>query len=243
MNRLVIAIAYRRNPAMLRKQQEVIASYPEKDRARTLLIVCDDASAEDPAHAAAVEPEGYELQIYRILGEEKPWTHLRPRQLGVHIAPPGWLVVTDIDHTIPLETAAFLLGDFEPETGRYYTFARRNATGEETNPHCNSYLVERSWFWDEVGGLNEDYVGWYGCDSIFRARAAMFGKSTALPVPLVVWNRDGVDLTDIKGCATNLPRKNSRYHARNNPAIKARMARAHLERPENRLRFKYERMR
>jgi hypothetical protein len=72
----------------------------------------------------------------------------------------------------------------------------------------------------------------------------MFGKAAVVPgVSLVVYNRDGVDIGGIPGAATNLPRKSSRYHARNNPEIKARMARAHLERPQNRLRFKWERMR
>lgn len=81
--------------------------------------------------------------------------------------------------------------------------------------------------------------------SIFRARAAMFGKSSTVPpgVWLRVYNRDGVNIGGIPDAATKLPRKDSRYHAKSNLEIKRRMQRAHLARPENRLRFKWERMR
>ena len=243
MDRLVITVGYYENPHMLVEQQRLLATYAEPVRNLCKLIVVDDGSPWNPAHEVAVEPDGYELEIYRIL-ENRPWGQLQARNLGMHVAPAGsWVLATDIDHTLPYASASALL-DFEPQDGCYYTFSRRMPGGSPTNRHANSYLINREWFWDEVGGLNEDYVGFYGTDSIFRARAPLFGKCVALPdVWLVVYNRDGVDIGGIPGAASNLPRKGSKYHLKSNPGM-ARLARtAHLLRPERPLRFSWERMR
>ena len=250
MNHLTIALAYKDNPHMLVEQLRALNTYPLPLQRLTRLIVVDDCSPKYPAHetvlAACVGP--FELEIYRILGEPIPWGQLRARNLGVHIAPPGsWVLATDIDHVLPAECALKLL-EFEPEDGCYYTFARRNAPKDEpTNPHANSYLMQREWFFETVGGCHERAVGYYGTDSIFRARAALFGASQALPsdIWLRVYNRNGVDIGGIPGAATNLPRKGSRFHAKNNETIRLWMKRAHLERahPDHTLQFQWTRTR
>lgn len=249
MDTLTIALAYYENPHMLREQQRVISTWPEPVRKRTRLIVVDDASPKFPAHEAVGDwtetyHDDWKLEIYRIK-EPTPWGQLRARNLGMHVAPPGaWVLATDIDHVLPAETAERLL-ELKPKPGRYYTLARRMPDGSETKPHPNSYLMNREWFWDEVGGCNEDFVGYYGTDCIFRRRAALSGRAVHLDdVYLTVYNRDGIDIGGIEGAGTReWGRKKSRWHARNNHAVNLRMKTAHLKRPEKTLAFTWERVR
>lgn len=244
MDRLAIALAYYRNPDMLREQQRVIGSYPEAIRKLTRLIVADDASPDDPAHEAVVEPNGYALEIYRI-NEPTPWGQLRARNLGMRVALPGsWVLATDIDHVLPPESAERLLA-LEPRPGRYYTLARQMPDGTSTKPHPNSYVINREWFWDVVGGCDERFVGWYATDSIFRRRARMCGKPVHLQdVQLRVYNRNGVDIGGVEGSATQeWGRKHSRWHARSNPKVMRLMRTAHMQKPERVLDFTWERMR
>lgn len=242
MNALTIAIAYYENPAMLLEQQRIISGYPADLREKTRLIVVDDGSPRDPAHKVAVQPDGYELEVYRIL-VDRPWGQLGARNLGMHVAPAGsWVLATDIDHILPGKCAAKLL-EFKPKAGHYYTFARRMPDGSETTPHPNSYLMNRDWFWNEVGGCNEDLLGWYGTDCVFRKRAAMFGRKVELPVHLVVYNRGGTDIGGIEGSATRAwGRKKTKWHARTNPRISGKLTRAHLFWPAKPLRFDWERV-
>lgn len=243
MINLSIALAYYENPHMLREQQRVLGTYPSDLRSKVRLIVADDASPEHPAHKAAAAADGYELEIYRI-EHDRPWGQLRARNLGMHVAPDGWVLATDIDHVLPPASAGRLL-EVEPEPGCYYTLARRMPDGSETNPHPNSYLMERRWFWEEVGGCDEAFVGSYGTDSLFRARAVRVGKAVHLSgVWLVVYNRDGKDIGGIPGAATSKwGRKKTSWHAKSNPAVKRRMQLAEGRRPEKVLQFEWTRMR
>jgi hypothetical protein len=244
MNAITIALAYYENPAMLQEQQLVIAGYPDPVRQATRLIVVDDGSQEHPAQMAAVAtPRDYALEVYRIF-ENRPWGQLGARNLGMHVAPAGsWVLATDIDHVLPAPAAANLLS-FCPAPGHYYRPARFMPDGTPTNRHPNSYIMQREWFLEEVGGCNEDFVGWYGTDSVFRERAKLFGACVERhDVWLVVYNRDGIDIGGIGGAATReWGRKKSKYHARSNPEMARRLRGAHLRRPERPLRFRWERV-
>jgi hypothetical protein len=240
---LTICVPAYDNGEMVREQQRVIADYPAKIRQRVTLIVVDDASPHEPVSEWMVEPEGYALQVYRVIIDE-PWHHRAARNLATHLAPEGWMLVTDIDHVLPAGSAERLFNaDLRPDC--YYIPGRRLPDGTPHHAHPNSYILERSLYWDRVGGCDEEFNGYYGGDGPFRNRVAMFGQRVELPdVELVVYNLDGRDLTEVKGAATRAwGRKGTHWHSRQHPEVKARMKNAHLKRPENVLQFQWVRVR
>ena len=51
-----------------------------------------------------------------------------------------------------------------------------------------------------------------------------------------------MDLTEVKGAATDLRRKGSKYHVKSNPGMQRLARTAHLMRPERPLKFAWQRM-
>jgi hypothetical protein len=240
--RLSICLSYYENPAMLQEQQRQIEQYPLDIRYRVTLVIGDDGSTERPAHKAALQPWDYDLQVYRIR-EHVPWGQKGARNLATFHAPEGWMLVTDIDHVLAGDAAATLwTKELDPEC--YYIPARRKVDGTSWRPHPNTYLITRKLFWDDVGGCNEDLDGWYGTDSPFRERVALYGRRMELhDVPLTVYNLGGEDIGGIPGAATRAHgRKGSEFHVKRNNEIRALVERDRLLRPPNPLRRPWERM-
>jgi hypothetical protein len=240
ISRLTIALTYYENPAMLQHQQAAIAGYPEHIRERVKLSVADDGSPEFPASDHAMEPNGYDFALFRI-HKDIPWHHKAARNMAMHGADDGWCLITDIDHVLEADAAeALFASDLDPEC--YYIAGRRLPDGTPHHPHCNSYVMTKELYW-RTGGCNEQW-NYYGTDSIFRARIALFGKRVEMPdVKLTVYNLDGNDIGGIERAATRLPRKGSEYHARSHPEIKKALKTAHLQKPENVLGFEWSRVR
>lgn len=175
---LTLIMPFYDNAGMLALQYAGWASWPDELKARWKIILVDDGS---PVAAVDVDrPEGLpELEIYRVL-EDRPWHQHAARNLGAHVAPEGWLLLTDMDHVLRKKHAAKLVqmidaGDVQ--NGAAYTLARYESdSGELTlgrdgkpKPHPNSFVMTRETFW-YVGGYDEDYCGTYGTDGLFRTR-------------------------------------------------------------------------
>jgi hypothetical protein len=215
MTDLTIVFPYYINPGMLSLQFATWAAWPQEIKDRVSIILVDDGSPE--GHAIDVpRPEGLPaLSIYRVT-EDRPWHQHAARNLGAHVAPDGWLLLTDMDHVLSEESARVLLkqirlGRLDPEA--IYTLARIEAdTGLPTmqngkpKPHPNSFVVTKKMFW-RIGGYDEDFVGVYGTDGLFRARAFSTARKDHLhKVPLTRYWRDLVE-----DASTNtLPRKDGR---------------------------------
>jgi hypothetical protein len=231
---------YFENPAMLRRHQDEWASYPEDLRAKLHVVLVDDGSPNHPASEVVRAPEGYTLELYRVK-ENKPWNQNGARNLALDRAPDGPVLMTDIDHLVERDMAPKLF-DTQVRPDRYYRPARRLPNGNPYHSHPNTFLMNRALFW-EAGGANEDFVGYYGSDVVFRRRIAMFGKEVQLKgVVLTVFNLGGVDIGDVDGAATRQwGRKDSRWYSRNIPAVRAKLQTAHMKRPEKPLRFSWER--
>lgn len=240
LDRLTIVTCYYRQPAMLAEQIRTIERYPADIAQRLKLIVVDDGSPE-PAKVPATL--ACEVELYRIL-EDRPWHHLGARNLGMHVAPDGWCLMVDIDHTMPTESMEALLAhDLDPR--RYYTPGRRvKAPNDEPHhPHTDSRIVTREMYW-AAGGSNEDLAGIYGGGNEFKTRLRQrFGAGIPLPVALRVYNLGGEDLDpSVPGAGTPLPRKGSEYHGKSNRDLRAIMHRCHLATPKDHLRFPWTRV-
>lgn len=53
------------------------------------------------------------------------------------------------------------------DTDSVYYFGLRREDGTAKNPHPNSFLINRTTFWEVGGGYDEDFCGHYGKGDIF----------------------------------------------------------------------------
>lgn len=209
---ITIVMPFYKNPTMLALQYEGWAGWPHDLKQRFTIVLVDDGS---PEPAADVErPEGLpELEIYRVT-EDRPWHQHAARNLGAHVAPEGWLLLTDMDHVLTEENARALLKRIDQlDENAIYTLHRIEAdTGAPTlsddgqhKPHPNSFVVTRATYW-RIGGYDEDYCGIYGTDGLFKARAFSVARKDHLKkVALTRYWRDLV-----ADASTDAPRKEGR---------------------------------
>ena len=168
--RLTLVLPYYENPVFLGAQLERLVGYPSELLAFLQVVVVDDGSPDHPA-ADVVRPYVYGLpvRVFRILQDVR-WNWIGARNIGAHYAPDGWLLLTDIDHVVPVETLeAVVWGQHDP--GIIYAFSRTEHTGAAIAPHPNSWLMTRAMFW-RVGGYDETLSGHYGTDGDWRRRLA-----------------------------------------------------------------------
>jgi len=149
---------------------EQIASWrhewPTEIRPYVSVILVDDGS---PTPLTIASPPPVPTRVFRI-EQDVRWNWLAARNIGAHHAATTWIVLTDMDHTIPGPTlTAIVYGQHDPAT--IYAFARREHTGAAIAPHSASFLLTRDLFWT-IGGYDETLSGYYGTDGDFRRRAA-----------------------------------------------------------------------
>jgi glycosyltransferase involved in cell wall biosynthesis len=200
-----LIVPFYRNGRMLEEQVRVWEQYPSIP-----IILVDDGSPEDArsivmAHASEQLRE--RLSLYRIT-VDIPWNRGGARNLGTAQATTDWVVHIDIDHVLPAECAARLLG-FKANPTKWYRFERyRNGKADETrrkdkipegvefgkiHPHIDSYLCTREMYCN-AGGYNEDFSGCLGGGSPFLALLEAEAKPEMLPpdVSLQVYTRSTV---------------------------------------------------
>ena len=165
MNTVTIILAYYENAGMLDEQCAYLAALPEDMRAHLRLIVVDDGSPNAPARGSDI---GLPFEIYRTLVDVR-WNQDFARNLGVHHAPPGWMLLTDMDHRPPRETLRALIeGDYDERAA--YKFKRVSMPRlDPYKPHPNSWFLTKA-LYDKAGGFDERFAGYYGTDWDFRDR-------------------------------------------------------------------------
>lgn len=127
-------------------------------------VIVDDGS---PEPLCPIRSRPFPIRVFRI-GVDVPWNWLAARNIGAHHAPDGWLLMTDMDHVLPADTAhALIYGKHDPSI--VYAFSRREHTGEPVNPHSASFFMTRQMFW-RIGGYDERLSGVYGTDGAYRKR-------------------------------------------------------------------------
>lgn len=166
------------NQHFLEQQVAGWGHYPQELREHITAIVVDDGSPEPATLPVAAVP----IRLFRI-HEDRRWNWLAARNIGAHHAPDGWMLLTDMDHVVPADTAhALIWGQHDPAV--VYAFARREHSGESVPPHSASFLMTRALFW-KIGGYDETLSGHYGTDGDFRRRVAKYAQIKVLPQELV----------------------------------------------------------
>jgi glycosyltransferase involved in cell wall biosynthesis len=162
---LSLIFPYYDNPKMLAYQLEYYAQLPDQVASKVEIVLVDDASSQYPA--ADLVPQKYpmRLSVFRI-DKDKPWNQDAARNIGAYEATGEFLLLTDIDHVVPVDTLENLL--MMEDRDSVITLARKAHFSEKVvHSHVNSYVMTRKAFW-EIGGYDEDFWGIYGSDWIYR---------------------------------------------------------------------------
>lgn len=177
--RFTVIIPFYLNRHFFAQQVAGWAQWSDELRAAVSVIVVDDGS---PEPAVMPNPVPLSLRLFRI-HEDRQWNWLAARNIGAHHAADGWMLLTDMDHVLPAETAdAIIWGKHDPSV--VYAFSRREHTGEPVTPHSASFLMTRALFWT-IGGYDETLSGHYGTDGDFRRRIMKVAPIHVLPEKLV----------------------------------------------------------
>jgi hypothetical protein len=138
------------------------------------------------------------LRAYRLL-EKKRWNWLGCRNLGAKMATTEWLLLTDIDHGLPVVTLTRILdGALEPRN--VYRFARVDAPHPwpyalaecpPYKPHNDTWLMTRAMFFDpRIGGYDERLAGCYGTSGEFKDRVMATARAhVGLVEPVIRYPR------------------------------------------------------
>lgn len=175
--RLTFVYPYYQCAEFFRQQVAVWRSYPSDLKQHVSIIVVDDGSPTPAQH-----PGLKELRLFRI-GVDVPWNWLAARNIGAQYADDGWLLLTDMDHVVPAPTLQTVVyGVHDPKV--VYAFSRREHTGQAVHPHSASFLMTRAMFW-KIGGYDENLVGAYGTDGMYRKRMAQHARVQILTDELI----------------------------------------------------------
>lgn len=168
--RLTLVMPFYENPAFLRQHLAWWGTYPAHLREQLTAIIVDDGSPSSPARVVLEESaHPFQIRLFRIELDVR-WNWIAARNIGMHHAPDGWCLLTDMDHVVPESTAAAVVYG-QHDLGTIYGFSRIEHTGEALQPHPNSWLMTKAMFW-QVGGYDEILSGYYGTDGDWRRRCA-----------------------------------------------------------------------
>lgn len=203
MRDLTLIYPYYDNPVMLKLQLQHLAALPKDIRAHLDLIVVDDGSpkcnlahylwppADSRSHDMPAAFGLHRLEVYRIEVDVR-WNWIAARNLAASKTKTNWMLMTDIDHMVPEATFRRIM-EGELETLNTYRFSRVDAPDRTPyKPHPNSWLFTKKRF-DQAGGYDERFSGYYGTDGEFRDRiTAVSKKVVMLPQALIRYPREVV---------------------------------------------------
>lgn len=163
---------YYDNPKFFEWQLEHWRNFPEELRCLLMINIVDDGSPTVPAANVVKRQRALGVRSFRLFRIEVDvrWNWLAARNIGAEYAEDGWIMMTDIDHVVPVETLRTLVyGRHNPNY--IYRFSRCEHSGEKIRPHPNSWFMTRKMFW-KIGGYDEACSGYYGTDGDYRRRCA-----------------------------------------------------------------------
>lgn len=186
-NSVALCLPYYRNPGMLERQCDDLAGLPEDLGREIELVVVDDGSPDDSrASTVMIQTAPMPLRavsLYRITVDVR-WNQDAARNLAVSQASSTWVLLTDIDHLVPVATWRRVIeGKLDP--AKIYKFSRASLPSLAAyKPHPNSWLMTRE-LYDRMGGYDERFAGFYGTDGDFRDRCS--GAATVELLPEQLW--------------------------------------------------------
>lgn len=181
-------MAYYENSTMLHRQDALLRSMPAHVKQNVHVIVVDDCSEKVSAHKAKIEMP---RTVFRILPPKVEWNQDAARNIGAHEAKTKWLLLTDMDHMVPVATWESLICK-EYRENAVYKFSRVSAPDNTPyKPHPNSWFMTREMYW-KAGGYDERFAGYYGTDADFRDRVRIHAPIIQLSEVLVRVGREVV---------------------------------------------------
>jgi hypothetical protein len=188
MRAITLVLPYYINQGMLLEQMRAWRELPGHIREKLHVVVVDDGSPRDPALPVVQQaaPLGLaSFRLYRTLKDVR-WNWLFCRNLGVRVADTQWVLLTDIDHVVPAATWRALMLDVALDPRSVYRFSRVDAPDlTPYKPHPNSWFLTRALF-DEIGGYDERFSGFYGTDSEFRERLQQAARAVVMRSDVLV---------------------------------------------------------
>jgi len=182
---VTIALLYFSKPALLLRQLQVFATYPETVQTNLTIIIIDDGSPAGLRVSDYINLTTYDalfrLRLARIT-TEKDWNIGGARNLALDLVDTPRTLLLDLDIIVPWDAtkAALSWPLFDSDSGNQlaHRFNRRRADGTE-NKHPAVCMIRTDAYW-ESGGCDEDFCGSYGFTDVhfwFRWKA---DKSRAL---------------------------------------------------------------
>lgn len=205
MRDISVVMAYYENPTMLARQYKSFDALPFAVKNHFEYVVVDDGSPRSPADPPSWELT-YGFQLWRM-DQDIRWNQDACRNLGVKYAKHPWVLITDMDHMIPDATLRAVMTEHLSERAAYKFTRVNDQTFDAYKPHPNSWLMTKK-LYDEIGGYDERFAGWYGTDWDFRDRVVLKAQYVKmLPYPLV---RVGREHTPDASCPREFGRKTPR---------------------------------
>lgn len=221
MTPFTLVMAYYDNPSMLFHQISKWTALPPEIREALHVIVVDDGSPRWPALGVATRVGGWaddiaDFQLFRMK-QDVPWNQDACRNLGVKHAQTAWVLLTDMDHVVPVNTWRRLMAG-RLEKHKVYRFARCTAPDMLAyKPHPNSWALRSKTFWT-CGGYDEALAGNYGTDGDFMVRLRRVAPFVELSEQLIRYPRDVIP----DASTTTLERKSAEQKAKVHALLRAR---------------------
>lgn len=197
MRQFTLVMAYYDNPRMLAHQLCAIRDLPQDVQDHLHVRIVDDGSPTSPARyvcegirtRATGFPDGFvTFELWRMERDIR-WNQDACRNVGVRQAQTRWLLLTDMDHVVPLETWLRLMAG-KLDTAKAYRFGRVTAPKlEPYKVHPNSWAMTRETYW-HAGGYDERLAGHYGTDGDFKVRVERVATREELPDVIVRYPRE-----------------------------------------------------
>lgn len=185
---VTLVVPYYENRAFFGMQINHWKRYPKHWFDHFSVIVVDDGSPTHPAVDVVntLGPVSF-LRLFRIDVDIR-WNWLAARNIGAHHARDGWLILTDMDHSLPPETLERCIwGKHDPANAYFFQREELNIFHPlhgQISPHSASFFLTKQMFW-KIGGYDEALSGYYGTDGDWRRRLARHAKIVLTPDKLV----------------------------------------------------------
>lgn len=159
---------------------ERYAAYPEEVRARVQFVIVDDGSP--------IEYQIPDLPLnltWLRINQDIRWNQAGARNLGAVYAHADTIMLTDLDHELPLESMRELIA--LPSCGkRLYKMWRRDANGQYEKGHPNLFVMSRGRYM-ECFGYDEEFAGHYGAEDYRFVKYQKARGSLQKYLPKRIW--------------------------------------------------------
>lgn len=119
-----------------------------------------------------------------------PWNQGGSRNLGVTYAKSDKILMTDLDHVLPVSTFTYLINAGNP--GRtFYKLYRQDENGKTYKGHSNLFFMSRARFF-RFYGYDEEFCGHYGAEDYRFVKLQKYNGSRQRYLPKSVYAQERI---------------------------------------------------